>query len=117
MAEYVRLLNERIIEGDLRLAEYAATDGATLPTDNLVTGSLAFIVGGKVKMFDEETGAWTDYADFGGGGSSAATLSMTRPSLGSLNTPAVNNPDLEERVIEPEDEEEPVEEDEGGGER
>ena len=116
MAEYVRLISERILEGNLRIAEYAATDGATIPTDNLATGSLAFVVGGKVKMFDEESGAWTDYADFGGGSSSsAATLSMSRPSLGSLNTPAIDNPDLEEReVVEPEEE---VEEDEGGGER
>lgn len=65
--EHVRILHERIIEGDLKYVELAATDGATLPTENLCTGSLAFVVGGLVKMFDEESGDWTDFADFGGG--------------------------------------------------
>ena len=69
MAEYVRVLHERIVKGDLMYKEIAATDGASLPTANLCTGSMAFIVGGKVQMFDEKTGAWTDFADFGGGDS------------------------------------------------
>lgn len=63
----IRILQERVLEGNTRYIEVAGNADDTPPTANVCTGSLFFIDGGKVQMFDETSGEWHDFADFGGG--------------------------------------------------
>ena len=66
----VRILTERIIEGDKKYIEAACLSTDSKPTANLVTGSLALEVNtGDVYAFDETGGEWDKIAALGGSGS------------------------------------------------
>ena len=64
----VRILVEKIIDGDLRYIEAAGTSADEKPTENLVTGSVFVEVDtGTVSFYEEENGDW--YPVSGGGNS------------------------------------------------
>lgn len=66
MADY-RKTYERIIEGNLRYVECAGLSTDTKPTENVCTGSWAVEVDThKLYAFDETSGEWKAFADFGG---------------------------------------------------
>lgn len=59
----VRVLEEKIYDGDLRYIEATATSSDTLPEGNFVTGSCVLIVDTKdVKFFNEDAAAGSKWA-------------------------------------------------------
>ena len=57
----IRILEEKIIDGDKREIFAAGTSTDTPPTTDIVTGSVFLAVDtGAVKLFDEESGEWQD---------------------------------------------------------
>lgn len=57
----VRILNERIIEGNKKYIEAAALSTDSKPTADLVTGSVLVTVdNGKCYLFNETAGAWVE---------------------------------------------------------
>ena len=65
----VRIIYERIIEGDKRYIEAAGLSLDSKPTKNIVTGSLFLEVNtGYVYAFEEgDSPAWDKIAELGGG--------------------------------------------------
>ena len=65
----VRIIYERIIEGDKRYIEAAGLSLDSKPTSNIVTGSLFLEVNtGDVYAFEEgDSPAWDKIAELGGG--------------------------------------------------
>ena len=65
----VRILNERIIEGNTRSIEIACLSTDSKPTANVCTGSLTLEVDtGDVYAFDEHGAEWDKVAALGGDG-------------------------------------------------
>ena len=57
----VRILTERIIEGNKKYIEAAALSTDSKPTANLVTGSVLVTVdNGKGYLFNETAGEWVE---------------------------------------------------------
>lgn len=64
----VRVLNERVIAGNVKYVELSCLSTDTKPTANICTGSLALEVDtGDVYAFDEVSGEWKQIAALGGG--------------------------------------------------
>ena len=63
----MRILYERVVEGNKRLVKLAGNSDETPPTENIVTGSqFAVTDAGELKMYDETKG-WNTYAKFNTG--------------------------------------------------
>lgn len=57
----VRILTERIIEGNKKYIEAAALSTDSKPTADLVTGSVLVTVdNGKCYLFNETSGSWVE---------------------------------------------------------
>ena len=57
----VRILTERIIEGNKKYIEAAALSTDSKPTADLVTGSVLVTVdNGKAFLFNETSGSWVE---------------------------------------------------------
>lgn len=81
----VRVIESRIISGNVSYIEMSCLSTDTKPTADICTGSLALEVDtGDVYAFDEVGGEWGKIAELGGGGGEslqvpgALPLNMTR---------------------------------------
>lgn len=55
----IRVINQRIITGDVKYVELSCIHDDSKPTENICTGSLAFEADtGDVYAFDEESSTW-----------------------------------------------------------
>ena len=60
-------INERIIDGNRKYAEYAGLSSESKPTENLVTGSLFHEVDTAIiYAFNATAGEWVGQLDMGG---------------------------------------------------
>lgn len=67
----VRIIESRIISGNVSYVELSCLSTDTKPTADICTGSLALEVDtGDVYAFDEVGGEWGKIAELGGGGDS-----------------------------------------------
>lgn len=68
MAKY-RILKDRIIEGDTHYIECAGASTDTKPTGNICAGSWATETDTQtLYVYDEKSGEWKVFAEFGDGG-------------------------------------------------
>lgn len=66
----MRILYEKILEGNTRYVKMAGNSEETPPTENIATGSqFAVVDAGELKMFDEVSGEWNTFAKFDTGAS------------------------------------------------
>lgn len=88
----MRILHERIIEGNVRYIKAAGNSSETPPTENIATGSqFAVADAGELLMFDETSGEWHTYAKFDTG--AAASNGAGLGGLLGGNTGGNNEPE------------------------
>lgn len=114
----MRILVDKIIEGNIRYIKAAGKSTEVPPTKNICSGSMYVQVdNGTVQMFDEIDGEWHDFAKFDTGASASASVGSTFSGgfgLGS-GLGSTHEEETEEPVEElPEEEVEEAAEDEPG---
>lgn len=71
----MRILFERILEGNARYVKIAGNSEETPPTAHIATGSqFAVVDAGELKMFDETSGEWNTFAKFDTGASGGGSV-------------------------------------------
>lgn len=111
----MRILVDRIIEGNIHYIKAAGKSTEVPPTKNICSGSMYVQVdNGTVQLFDEIDGEWHNFAKFDTGASASASVGSTfnggfglGAGLGSTHEEATEEP-VEEQPEE--DAAEPVEE-------
>ena len=74
----MRILYERIIDGQKRYIKAAGKSTETPPTANIATGSqYAQVDAGIIQMFEETDGEWHNFAKFDTGATSGGSLGAT----------------------------------------
>lgn len=96
----MRILHERILEGNVRYIKAAGNSEETPPTENIATSSqFAVADAGEVKMFDETSGEWHTFAKFDTGAAASVGGGLGGGLLGG-NTGGNDEPNEPEEPAE-----------------
>ena len=95
----MRILYERIIDGQVRFIKAAGKSTETPPTANIATGSqYAQVDAGIIQMFEETDGEWHNFAKFDTGADAGGSLGsglggVLGGGLGGSNPGGNDDPD------------------------